>query len=167
MLFILFSSRSFATISLVKAIIKLVELIMWPGKSYGDLYEERERREGTVLQLLRTISSLRFCGSDSSAMGWCWAPSSLFDVWVPDSDPLLWKKAPTRRHGTERPHLPVHLQVGMYTYICVPSLFMKRKNKTFKKCLAMQDKISLISAFHLTVPRWSLFSFFSSISFLP
>lgn len=51
-------------------------------------------------------------------------------------------KAPTRRHATECPHLPIHLQVGMCTYIRVPSLFTRRKNKTFKKHPAKQDKIS-------------------------
>lgn len=51
-------------------------------------------------------------------------------------------KAPTRRHATECPHLPMHLQAGMCTHTCVPSLFAKRKNKTFKRYPADQDKIS-------------------------
>lgn len=77
-------------------------------------------------------------------------------------------KAPTWRHTTECPYLPMHLQEVTGTYICVPSLFRKRKNKPFKKCPVVQDKISsLFFAFHLTVPQRNLFLFFSSISFLP
>lgn len=73
--------------------------------------------------------------------GWCWAPSSLFDVWVPDSDLLLWKPLLV---GMQQSVLiyPYTLQMGMCTYIRVPSLFTRRKNKTFKKHPAKQDKIS-------------------------
>lgn len=42
MLFILFSNCSFAVVSLVRAIIKPVEWIMWPGKPYRGLGEEME-----------------------------------------------------------------------------------------------------------------------------
>lgn len=46
MLFILFSNCSFAVVSLVRAIIKPVEWIMWPGKTYRGLDEEMEGRMG-------------------------------------------------------------------------------------------------------------------------
>lgn len=66
MLLILFSSCSFATIFLVRAIIKLVKLVMWPGKSFGDVYEEREGRQEAVLWLLRSVSSVWLCGNHLS-----------------------------------------------------------------------------------------------------
>ena len=162
MLFILFSCCSFAAVSLIRAIIKPVELrgqespmevCMSRGKA------EREHSYGCWGASLPL--------SWVEAIHWRWVVlGSIISFWCPS----VWfraitVKAPAHRHATACPHLPTHWQVGMCTRIC---LRKERKNKTFKKYPAEQDKISsLFSALCLTVPRWSQFLFLFSISFLP
>lgn len=131
MLFILLSNCSFAVVSLARAIIKPVELIMWPGKSHRGSDEEME-----------------------GEMGLHWL------CLVFECPMTMTMKTSAHGCATKCPHFWMCVRVWMCA-VC------QKKEQDFQdiSCRARKNNFFFFCpVFHLMLPQWSLFPFFS---FLP